>query len=145
MHSTRSLPLLQRLLRPARVLGLGLVVALWLGTQWVALLHGVMHRPAAAAALGAQHVLAGQPGDAPAGHAALSGTAHADAEDAFGHAPDGGLCQLFDQLAHADALWSAPAWAGPPAAPLPRRLGVALPARCIPAAGAHARGPPRAA
>jgi hypothetical protein len=128
---TRSSTLLQRLLPPARVLGLGLVVAMWLGTQWVALLHGVMHRPVPAAALGALHA---GPGADPGG--------------LFGHASggdDSGLCQLFDQLAHADVLWAAPAWAGPHAAPLPRRLGEALPLRCIPAAGAHARGPPRSA
>jgi hypothetical protein len=134
---TRSPTLLQRLLPPARVLVLGLVVAMWLGTQWVALVHGVMHRSVPAAALGALQAVPAPAGEAQSGHAG--------ADHLFGHASgggDSGLCQLFDQLAHADALWAAPAWAGPPAAPLPQRLGEAPPARCIPAAGAHARGPP---
>lgn len=126
------------LLLPARVLGL--VVAMWLGTQGVALVHGVMHRPVPAAALGTQHAVPGPAGEA------LNG--HAGADNLFGHASggdSGGLCQLFDQLAHADALWAAPAWAGPPAAPLSQRLGQALPVRCIPAAGAQARAPPHGA
>jgi len=59
-----------------------------------------------------------------------------------GHDPDGGACDLYDQLTHADALWGAPAVVLP--MPLPPAQAVRHPAWHLAAqsAGFLARGPP---
>lgn len=104
---------------------------LWLGLQSVAQWHSVMH--------GAM-----QPAEPDAGAVAAE-AGHANADTPFGHTHgrgDGGVCQLFDQLTHADALWAVPPVARLSAPAVPQRLSVVPRVRSTPAAGAHARGPP---
>jgi hypothetical protein len=84
-----------------------LLAALLLVAQGLGLVHGIAHgnpQVAAHACADEEHVHEARPGFA-AAH--VHGGSH-EAGDAE--------CRLIDQLAHADALFAAPAWAGLPPA-----------------------------
>jgi hypothetical protein len=122
-----------------QVLAWALLLSLWLGLQAVAQWHGVMHGGVHGGVHGAV-----QPAE-PGADAVAAEAVQANADTLFGHPHgrgDGGVCQLFDQLTHADALWAVPPVAGLSAPAVPHRLSVAPRVRSTPAAGAHARGPP---
>jgi hypothetical protein len=87
----------------------------------------------AAQAAGLAHRIAHAPGQAGA-HASWS----------HGHEAGGADCRLIDQLAHADALCSPPAWAPAPPPPAAAPLRLAIYAALAPAPAAYlARAPPR--
>ncbi|WP_280155169.1 hypothetical protein [Piscinibacter sp. XHJ-5] len=114
-------------------------------TRFTALIAAVLVSLVMAHTLGLLHRLAHGGGGAVAGVAAVGVDSHAadGLKRLFaGHDKDSGACDLYDQLTHADALWSVPALVLPvtqPATPAEPHASWHIAAQ---SAGFLARGPP---